>query len=376
MSDSLNVQGELAESALRFIRDRYPNEAAWRRQRRNEPFNAANWKIMAELGWLAIGVAPEYGGMGGGLSEIMAVTAVLGRAPTAEPLITSSVVCGSIISQAATQLAVRTLGAMTDGSVRLALAHSERWSRWRRSYVTTRCEKTADGSWRLKGAKHCVPDGPAANTFIMSARVSGSDDDVSGVALFLLDRATPGLVFRDYQTVDGRWACDIAIDNLVLSSSQLLSIGAKSITMLSAAEGRGIAAIAAEATGAMDALIDMTREYLHTRKQFGNSLVVNQVLRHRMAEMVIALDEAHTAAYMSMLAAESGDEHTLSVAKKCLGKVTRQVGHAAIQLHGAIGMTDDCQVGSLVKRLEVINMSFGNSAYHLSLLAKEVAHGW
>ena len=56
--------------------------------------------------------------------------------------------------------------------------------------------------------------------------------------------------------------------------------------------------------------------------------------------------------------------------------MTRQVGHAAIQLHGAIGMTDDCQVGSLVKRLEVINMSFGNSAYHLSLLAKEVAHGW
>jgi len=139
----------------------------------------------------------------------------------------------------------------------------------------------------------------------------------------------------------------------------------------------GIAATAAESVGAMETLHAMTLEYSRTREQFGKPIGSNQVVQHRLAEMLMSLEQGRS---MAMLAAMMVDEpdaveraHNIAMAKVGIGQAGRVVSQNAVQLHGGIGMTDEYAVGHYFRRVMVIEHSFGDTGYHLSKLADQVA---
>jgi alkylation response protein AidB-like acyl-CoA dehydrogenase len=183
-----------------------------------------------------------------------------------------------------------------------------------------------------------------------------------------------------YRTQDGRSAADVFFKDVKLPASQMLGVG-DATAALERAMQRGIAALCAEAVGAMEATNATTIEYTKSRKQFGQPIGRFQALQHRMADMFVQATQARS---MSILAtgrcaaqgAEPGDSalrrRDVSMAKCYVGKAARFVGQQAVQLHGGMGMADELAVSHYFKRLTMIDMTFGDSTHHLAAVSDAI----
>jgi alkylation response protein AidB-like acyl-CoA dehydrogenase len=230
----------------------------------------------------------------------------------------------------------------------------------------------AGDSWSVSGTKIVVPAGSAADAFIVSARVSGDVDDGTGVALFLVAKDAVGVQVKPYPTQDGASGADLVLTGA--AASLLVGAGA-ALPALEQAVDIGIAALCAEAVGAMDKLLAITVEYMNTRKQFGVAIATFQALRHRVADVKMQLELARSMSYYATL--KLGEEpasrrRALAQAKVQLGTSMRFVGQQCIQLHGGIGVTDEYAASHYFKRLTVIEMTFGDTLHQLGEVSRRM----
>src|SRR5690606_13055499 len=214
------------------------------------------------------------------------------------------------------------LPAVAEGKLKLALAFAERQSRYNLADVETSAKKDG-GSYVLNGMKGVVFGAPSADKIIVVARTSGQSRDADGISLFLVDKDAQGLRVRGYPTADGLRAGEVYLDNVKVGADALVGEEGKGLPLLEKVIDHGIAAISAEAVGAMKALNDMTLEYLKTREQFGQPIGRFQVLQHRMVDMFIAHEEAKS---MAMMAAMRVDEADETERKKAMSAAKVQIG--------------------------------------------------
>jgi alkylation response protein AidB-like acyl-CoA dehydrogenase len=354
----------LRESADRFVSETYT--ADHRRKTAGDPlgFSTDLWKQFAELGWLALPIAEEHGGLGGGAIEIGILMEAFGRGLVAEPYLSTVVIGASLIAECGTEAQKQALlPKVADGSLYLAFAHSERQARFDLADVRTIATKTSDG-WRLDGQKSAVLDGSAAHQIIFSARIDGGSGKLG---LFLVPQGTRGLTVRDYPRLGGGRACNIAFSGVQLPADALLGDGSDALPAIEAVVDRAMAALGAEAVGIMQTLLDQTLEYTKIRKQFGRPLSANQVIRHRLADVAMQCDEARSMALRAALMANAepvARSRAASGAKAKIGKCARFVAEQSVQLHGAMGVTEELDIGSYFKRLLAFDTLFGGSAHH------------
>ena len=248
------------------------------------------WKEMAELGLLGLYVSEANGGMGFGPVDAMVVMEELGRGIVMEPFAAVSLVAVSLLNAGHAPSAALWLQGIAEGKERVVLAHQERAARYRLAHCETMAKNTG-GTWQLSGVKTVVPAGAQAGAFIVPARVSGAVDDPAGIALFLVSAGEKGVAVRDYPTQDGASAADLTL--LEADAIELLPAGA-AFGALEHAIDIGIAAICAEAVGAMDKLVAITVDYMNTRKQFGVVISSFQALKHRIADVKMQLELARS----------------------------------------------------------------------------------
>jgi len=366
----------LRESVDRLLADHYG--FAQRRGYLAEPegWSTALWSRYAEQGLLGLPFAEEYGGFGGGPIEIMLVMEAFGRVLVLEPYLATVVLGGTALRLAGSEAQKSAiLPQLAEGSMTLAFAHSERQARYDLTDVLTTAKPTA-GGWVLDGAKSVVAHGDGADRLIVSARIAGERDDPDGIGLFLVDARANGVARRSYPMRDGTRAAEISLSGVEVARNDVLGEPGNALPVIERVVAAGIAATSAEAVGAMEAMHAITLEYLKTRQQFGKPIGQNQVLQHRAAEMLIALEQGRS---MAMLAAMTVDEpdpveraHNIAMAKVGVGQASRFVAQNAIQLHGGIGMTEEYAVGHYFRRVMIIEHMFGDPAYHLSRLAERV----
>ena len=327
-------------------------------------FSRESWQGLADLGVLGLAVPEAQGGMGFGPVDAMVVMEELGRGLVLEPFAAVSLVATSLLGAGRAPSASLWLQGIAQGKEIVAPAVEERHSRYRLGQVETRAEHTS-GTWRLTGSKTVVPAGGQAGAFIVSARTSGAVGDPNGVALFLVSRGEGGLTLNPYPTQDGASAADLVLDGA--SGIELLPAG-EAMPSLEHATDIGIAAVCAEAVGAMERLVALTVEYMNTRKQFGVAIASFQALRHRIADVKMQLELARSMSYFAALKLDEpapARRRALSQAKVQLGQSMRFVGQQCIQLHGGIGVTDEYAASHYFKRLTVIEMSYGDTMFHL-----------
>ncbi len=327
-------------------------------------FSKAAWKELGELGLLGLCVSETDGGMGFGPIDAMVVMEELGRGIVMEPFAAVSLVATTLLNAGHAPSAALWLQGIAEGKERVVLAHQERTARYKLANVQTRAVNTG-GTWQLTGAKMLVPAGAHAGAFIVPARVSGAVDDPAGVGLFLVSNGEPGVVVRGYPTQDGAAAADITLEQA--DAIELLAAG-PAFAALEHAIDTGIAALCAEAVGAMDKLVAITTEYMNTRKQFGVAIGTFQALRHRMADVKMQLELARSMSYFASLKlgdAPAARRRAVAQAKLQLGQSMRFVGQQCIQLHGGIGVTDEYIASHYFKRLTVMEMSYGDSLHQL-----------
>jgi alkylation response protein AidB-like acyl-CoA dehydrogenase len=275
-----------------------------------------------------------------------------------------SLVAAPLLAGSTTPAAPQWLQKVAAGQSLLVLAHQERAARYRLAHVETKAEKDAAGQWLVTGRKSIVPAGEHADAYLVPARVSGAVDDPAGIALFLVARGA-GVKVHGYPTQDGACASEVEFERA--SGIEALPAGA-AFGAIEAAIDRGIAAVAAEAVGAMDKLFAVTVEYLNTRKQFGVPIGTFQALRHRVADVKMQLELARSMSYFATLKLGEAPEarrRALSQAKVQLGQSMRFLGQQCIQMHGGIGVTDEYIAGHYFKRLTMIELSYGDTLHHL-----------
>jgi alkylation response protein AidB-like acyl-CoA dehydrogenase len=315
---------------------------------------------LADLGLTGLVVPEAHSGMGQGAVDAMVVCEELGRGLVNAPYAFAALMAPRFLSAAPAALQSLWLPQIASGQALVVPALQERAARYRLNHITTRANKV-DDVWQLTGSKCMVPAGDEADAFIVPARVSGSEQDPAGIALFLVEKSAAKV--KAYPTQDGARAADV-----VLQASAAQLITSDGMNVLEDAVDAGIAAQCAEAVGLMDKLVAITVDYMNTRKQFGATLSSFQALRHRMADVKMQQELGRSMSYYASLKLNepaAQRRRAIAQARVQLGQSMRSVGQQCIQLHGGIGCTDEYIASHYFKRLTMLEMSLGDTLHHL-----------
>ncbi|MET4482124.1 acyl-CoA dehydrogenase family protein [Bradyrhizobium sp. F1.13.3] len=375
MDIQLTEEQELLRSSIqRLLRDQYDFDERRKIVATDEGWSRKHWSAFAELGLCAAPFQESSGGLGGGTLATMIVMQEFGRNLVVEPYFETVVLAGGLIEEAGSpEQRQALLPGIMDGSAIWTLAWAEGRSRYDFDNVATTARREGD-HFVLSGTKAAVIGAPWADKLIVSARTSGEPRDRAGVSLFVLDRHSPNLHLQSFKTIDGRRAAELTLMDVRVPASQMLGAEGEGVAVLEACRDRAIAALCAEAIGAMSVLNSTTLEYSKVRKQFGAALGTFQVLQHRMVDMFIALEEAVSLTQhlnLSMAAREPNGSKMAAGAKSKVGYAARFIAEQAVQLHGGMGMSDELDVGHYFKRISSINIQFGDPAYHLMRYAQQ-----
>ncbi|MGH7017400.1 MAG: acyl-CoA dehydrogenase family protein [Caulobacteraceae bacterium] len=362
-------QGLLRDSLARFLADHYSlderrkaivSQAGWRPQ---------IWRAFAEdLGILGAPFPEELGGLGGGPIETMVVMEEFGKALVVEPFLSTVVIAGGVLSREGGERAAGEIAEIIAGKTRWAFAWAERQGRYAVNDIAVSAKRQGSG-WTLSGAKAAVRAASFADKLLVTVRTGGDRRETAGVSLFAVPKAAKGVSVRDYPTVDGSRASEIAFEDASLPAEALIGEEGKALAVIEAVVEEAICALCAEGVGVLRKLHEGTLAYTKERRQFGAPIASFQALQHRMVDMFIQLEQAVSMTYMAHIRlAEPPAERAkaVSAAKVQMARACRFVGQNAIQLHGGMGMTDEMAIGHYFKRATMIESEFGGLDHHLA----------
>jgi alkylation response protein AidB-like acyl-CoA dehydrogenase len=360
--DFSNDQEQLRDAVRKWVDKGYGFERR-RAIVKSGGFDRGAYRELAELGLAGLYIPEDRGGMGMGPVEGMVVMEELGRGIVLEPL-AQTLIAGAVLNGYAPD-AVKSawLPKIAAGETLVVLAQQERKGRYRLDVCDTRATQ-AGTAWNVTGAKSIVPAGDQADAFLVPATVDGK------IALLLVERVAAGVAMRGYNTQEGGRAAEVTFQS---SPAALLTLDG--LIALEHAVDIGIAAVCAEAVGVLDKTMDVTVEYLNTRKQFGVTLSTFQALRHRVADMKMQLELARSMSYYASLklnAPATERRRAMARAKYQLGVSMRFIGQNSVQLHGGIGVTDEYIGSHYFKKLTQLELSFGDTLHHLGEVSERM----
>ena len=336
----------LQDAAERYLRDSYDFNQRRERIAEGVYSDPNQWQAFAEMGWLALPVAEEFGGLGLGTREMAILAELCGQFLVTEPLIDALAATHAIIGVSQQQESL--LPRVAEGELIPVAAIDEAETASRLTPATTLTQ--TDGGWRLSGAKHWISAGASATHLVVLAQ---SED---GLAWVLVPTAANGIECERFPTHDGRGGMSCRFD-FVLEADHILLQGQAAADALEAYRALAMTLSSAETLGATQAALDTTVDYTKQRVQFGQPLASFQALQHRMSNMLIQTELTRSLIYAACNAADSGRDDAARFARAAKVKaatVGRKVSQEAIQLHGGIATTDEYIVGHFFKRITAL----------------------
>ena len=298
----------LQDAVRRFCDGEYP--AHQRGNAENPALAAQRRNGLAELGVTGLTIDGEHGGSGYGAVETMLVAQELGRALGGAGWLASGLPAAALIGSAGTAAQKdKWLTAAAAGEKVLAFAVGEADTRYDIARIAVSAAETGDG-WTIRGTKTIVFDAAIADAFVVAVRTSGQRGDEHGLSLFVVEAKAPGVSLRNFETIDAREAAHVTFDNVVVGKGDLIGEIDKAYELIECALDRTNAALVAESVGALEALLDHTAEHLRTRTQFGAPLAKFQGLQHRVADMLISLEQSKSMACAAAMAVDWGHYRT------------------------------------------------------------------
>ena len=358
----------LADALTRYLGEQYPIATRHAISASPQGHSPAQWAKFAELGAVGALFTEDQGGFGGAGFDIAVVFEALGRALVVEPFL-ATVLGGSALGHAGNAAQRELLAQCIAGTAIVTLAHEEANAHYAPNHVETRAVREGN-DWVISGTKSLVPSGDAASHVVVSARTSGEVAAQDGISLFVVPAGSAGLHTQGKANIDGTRGAEMHFDQVRVPASAVLGAEGKGYPTLEHAIGRGILALCAESLGGMEVTKQHTIDYLQTRKQFGTVIGRFQALQHRMATVLLEIEQARSAVTNAAAALDGADAHkrerTLSAAKYSIGRIGTLVAEEAIQLHGGIGMTWELPMPHYAKRLVMIDHQLGDEDHHLA----------
>ncbi len=360
--DFSGEQDQLRDAVRKWVDKGYDFERR-RKAVKNGGFDRAAYRELADLGLTGLYIAEEHGGMGMGPVEGMVAMEELGRGIVLEPLAQTFIAGGVLGGYAPDALKSQWLPRIASGEALVVLAYQERKSRYRLSICETAATRSGD-NWTVTGAKSIVPAGDQADAFLVPASENGK------LGMFLVERSAAGVTSRGYSTQDGGRAAEVGF-----SASPASLVTQDGLAALEHGVDIGIAAACAEGVGVMDKTMQVTVEYMNTRKQFGVTLATFQALRHRVSDMKMQLELARSMSYYAALklnAPAAERRRAMARAKYQLGVSMRFVGQQSVQLHGGIGVMEEYIGSHYFKKLTQLELTFGDTLHQLGEVSERM----
>ncbi|PKP91288.1 MAG: pimeloyl-CoA dehydrogenase small subunit [Alphaproteobacteria bacterium HGW-Alphaproteobacteria-14] len=369
MDFNFTEEQEMVRDGLsRLVREQYDWETRRKAIGSSDGWRPEIWAQLAELGILGMPFSEADGGFGGGAVDSMIIMQEFGKGLVVEPFLPTVVCAGGFLKHAGTPAQKEEhIGGIVAGSRVFAFAYAEPRGRYDYADLETTAKKDGSG-YVLNGHKAVVIGAPWASHLIVTARTSGERRDRDGVSVFVVEKSAPGIVTRDYETFDGRRASEVYFENVAIPADALIGEEGAGLALIELVTDEAIAALCAEACGAMKVAHAMTVEYSRQRKQFGVAIGSFQVLQHRMVDMYTAYEQSVSLTYLATLrieAEESERKRAVSAAKVGVGQAARLIGQDAVQIHGGNGVTDEYAIGHYFKRLTIFDSEFGNVDHHM-----------
>jgi len=351
-----------------FVRDNYDWDTRCSIVKTESGWKEENWKQFAELGLLGVPFDEAHGGLGGQATDIMIVMEQFGKGLVVEPYMSSIILAGGLISKLGTDNQKESIiPEIISGKQRYVFAYAEPQSRF--DLFDVKCSASLDGeNYVINGFKSVVFGASMATHVIISARTSGDQRSKSGITLFMVDIKSEGITLQNYPTIDEYRASEVVIENLKVSKDNILGSIDGSYEAIEEQIDLSTIAVCSEAVGILQVLKDSTNDYCKNRKQFGQPIGANQVIKHRLVDMMIEYEQAKSILYMAVTADLSNPierRKAASAAKARIGKAIKFVGENAIQLHGGMGVVDEYMISHFFKRATMIGILFGNVDFHM-----------
>ena len=366
--DFTEEQTLLENMVTSFVRDDYNWETREAIVKTEEGWRPENWTKFAELGLLGVPFSEDHGGLGGTSVDSMVVMEQFGKGLVVEPFLPSILLAGNLISKLGSKEQTDSIiPSIIAGESRYVFAYAEPQSRFDLFDVKTSAVKDGNG-YTLNGFKSVVFGASMATHVIIAARTSEDQRSKNGITLFISDIKSDGISLQTYPTIDEYRASEMVIENLKVSNDMVLgSVDSAHDTIEEVIDLATIAACS-EAVGVLQVLKDSTTEYCRQRKQFGQPIAKNQVIQHRLVDMMIEYEQSKSILYAAVTAdLGNADERrkTVSAAKARIGQAIKYVGESAIQLHGGMGMVDEYMISHYFKRATMLGVLFGNVDFHM-----------
>lgn len=358
-----DMQQMLVDTARRFVADTTGIDQ-WRERRElADGIDEQLWSSMADLGWLALALPEDAGGLGGSMEDVALLMIELGKGLVTEPLVSTGILASHILDHTTIgQTRLDWLGQIAAGTIRIALADANP-STAELAPLTARKEA---GSFVLQGHKFMAHDAPSAHQLIVLAQLEGAP------ALFLVSAEAQGIAAKAYPLIDGSRAQDLLFDGVIVPADALLAQGEPAMAVLDTALDRARLALAAQAVGAMDATVQIAASYARERQQFGQPIGKFQAIQHIAADMFVAAYQARSALYAALRSIDAGPlerGRAVAVAKLVSGISGQTVSRNGIQIHGGYGVTDEYAVSHYYRRLLVLEKQYGSIHDSAVLLA-------
>jgi len=366
-------QTMLRDAAKDFLNERAP--LSHLRQLRDdavtEGFSSELWTEMVEMGWAAIIIPEEYGGLAYGYTGLGLVLEETGRTLTPSPLLSTALLGTSALILSENEgMCAEWLPQITAGEKLLAVAFEES-AQHRPETVNCSAEPKNDG-YLLNGSKLAVIDGHVADAFIISARTRTGENLNEGVSLFLVSKDAQGLRLETNELLDNHQSCEVHLDGVLVDRNRLIGPLHGGCPILQKTLDRGRVGMAAEMLGIAQETFERTMQFLKERKQFGVPIGVFQALQHRAAILFGEIELCKSAVLKALQAIDDDSEEVpilASLAKAKCGQTASLATAEGIQMHGGIGMTDEFDIGFFMKRWRALNQQLGDARYHLDRFA-------
>ena len=364
-------QEMLRRSAREFLAKECSSKTVRRLMESPDGYDAALWKKLADLGWTALGIPEQYGGVGTFL-DLVVVLEEAGRALLPGPFFSTMGLAVPALLEAGTEPQKKeVLGAIAQGSARATLALTEPAGRWDAAAIALKARQ-AGGGWQLSGTKLFVPDAHSADYIVVAARTRGEGEE--GITLFLVKGRPQGMTVKPLDTLDltRRWD-EVHFENVQLGPDAVMGAPDKAWPHLKRALDWATAALCAEMVGGVQKVLEDSTEYAKTRQQFGKPIGIYQAVSHKVADMLVLSESSRSATYYAAWAVDAdAPDRSLaaSMAKAYVSDAYRKVAGDGIQVHGGIGFTWEHDMHLYFKRAKSSEVTLGDATYHRELVAQ------
>src|SRR5258707_1036302 len=366
-------QDMLRRSARDFLTKECSSKVVRRLMEAEDSYDPALWKKIADLGWTALGIPEEHGGVGTFL-DLIVVLEEAGRALLPGPFFSTMGLAVPVLIEAGSKAQKKeALTAIANGSARATLAFTEPSGRWDAGSVALSA-KQAGGGWQLNGVKLFVPDAETADYMAVVARSRGEGEE--GITLFLVKGRPKGMTVKPLETLDmtRRWS-EVRLEGVRLDADAVMGAPDRAWPRLKRALDWATAALCAEMVGGVQKVLETSTEYAKTRHQFCKPIGIYQAVSHKLADMLVLSESGRSATYYAAWAVDAdAPDRSLaaSMAKAYVSDAYRKVAGDGIQVHGGIGFTWEHDMHLYFKRAKSSEVTLGDATYHRELVAQSL----